>query len=118
MASKTTNYGLNKHDLEDFYDVNARNENWDKIDTVLAGKADIQIGGDEPTGPGMVLWFADRGAATQTLPLMALSENADGVTVRAVVDGKTYGVTNAAVNSEPSAACNYNFKTEEETENG
>ena len=35
MASKTTNYGLNKHSPQDFYDVNARNENWDKIDTEL-----------------------------------------------------------------------------------
>lgn len=35
MASKTTNYGLNKHSPQDFYNVEARNENWDKIDEVL-----------------------------------------------------------------------------------
>lgn len=39
MASKTTNYGLNKHSPQDFYDVNARNENWDKIDTELKKNA-------------------------------------------------------------------------------
>lgn len=36
MASKTTNYGLNKHSPQDFYNVEARNENWDKIDEALA----------------------------------------------------------------------------------
>lgn len=35
MASKTTNYGLNKHSPQDFYNVEARNENWDKIDAEL-----------------------------------------------------------------------------------
>lgn len=35
MASKTTNYGLNKHSPQDFYNVEARNENWDKIDEIL-----------------------------------------------------------------------------------
>ena len=39
MASKTTSYGLNKHSPQDFYDVNARNENWDKIDTELKKNA-------------------------------------------------------------------------------
>ena len=36
MASKTTNYALNKHSPQDFYNVDARNENWDKIDEALA----------------------------------------------------------------------------------
>ena len=40
MASKTTNYGLNKHSPQDFYDVNARNENWDKIDEELKNNAE------------------------------------------------------------------------------
>lgn len=40
MASKTTNYGLNKHSPQDFYNVEARNENWDKIDTELKNNAD------------------------------------------------------------------------------
>lgn len=39
MASKTTNYGLNKHSPQDFYNVEARNENWDKIDTELKKNA-------------------------------------------------------------------------------
>lgn len=39
MVSKTTSYGLNKHSPQDFYDVNARNENWDKIDTELKKNA-------------------------------------------------------------------------------
>lgn len=40
MASKTTNYGLNKHSPQDFYNVEARNENWDKIDTELKDNVD------------------------------------------------------------------------------
>ena len=43
MASKTTNYGLNKHSPQDFYDVNARNENWDKIDKTLAATDPTKI---------------------------------------------------------------------------
>lgn len=40
MASKTRNYGLNKHSPQDFYNVEARNENWDKIDTELKNNVD------------------------------------------------------------------------------
>lgn len=40
MASKTTNYGLNKHSPQDFYNVEARNENWDKIDSELKNNVD------------------------------------------------------------------------------
>ena len=40
MARKTTNYGLNKHSPQDFYNVEARNENWDKIDTELKNNVD------------------------------------------------------------------------------
>lgn len=40
MASKTTNYGLNKHSPQNFYNVEARNENWDKIDTELKNNVD------------------------------------------------------------------------------
>lgn len=102
MASKTTNYGLNKHDPEDFYDVNARNENWDKIDTVLAGKADIQIGGDEPTGPGMVLWLRDyTPPEPESLPPFELTADAEGAEVRVTIDGTTYGVTNAKIGGDP-----------------
>ena len=40
MASKTTNFGLNKHSPQDFYNVETRNENWDKIDTELKNNVD------------------------------------------------------------------------------
>lgn len=40
MASKTTNYELNKHSPQDFYNVEARNENWDKIDAELKNNVD------------------------------------------------------------------------------
>lgn len=43
MASKTTNYGLNKHSPQDFYNVEARNENWDKIDETLAATDPTKI---------------------------------------------------------------------------
>ena len=43
MASKTTNYGLNKHSPQDFYNVDARNENWDKIDEALAAADPTKI---------------------------------------------------------------------------
>ena len=43
MASKTTNYGLNKHGPQDFYNVEARNENWDKIDEALAATDPTKI---------------------------------------------------------------------------
>ena len=43
MASKTTNYGLNKHSPQDFYNVEARNENWDKIDKALAAADPTKI---------------------------------------------------------------------------
>lgn len=43
MASKTTNYGLNKHSPQDFYNVEARNENWDKIDDALAAADPTKI---------------------------------------------------------------------------
>lgn len=43
MASKTANYGLNKHSPQDFYNVEARNENWDKIDEALAATDPTKI---------------------------------------------------------------------------
>lgn len=43
MASKTKNYGLNKHSPQDFYNVEARNENWDKIDEALAATDPTKI---------------------------------------------------------------------------
>ena len=36
MAQKTPNYNLNKPGYEDFGDVNMLNENFEKIDKVLA----------------------------------------------------------------------------------
>ena len=115
MASKTKNYGLNKHDPEDFYDVNARNENWDKIDTVLAGKADIQIGGDEPTGPGMVLWLRDYTPPTpepESLPPIELTADAEGEEVRVTIGGTTYGASNIKLDGEPDGP-NYVFTVTE-----
>ena len=50
MASKTTNYGLNKHSPQDFYNVEARNENWDKIDEALAATDPTKITA-KATGP-------------------------------------------------------------------
>jgi hypothetical protein len=32
MATKTPNLGLAKPDVNEFYDVQVQNENWDKVD--------------------------------------------------------------------------------------
>ena len=70
MASKTTNYGLNKHSPQDFYNVEARNENWDKIDEALAATDPTKITTKvEPTdGDGvMIADSADGGKAKRLL---------------------------------------------------
>ncbi|MCC2176644.1 hypothetical protein AAAV51_04525 [Agathobaculum butyriciproducens] len=70
MASKTTNYGLNKHSPQDFYSVEARNENWDKIDEALAATDPTKITAkDEPAdGDGvMISDSADGGKAKRLL---------------------------------------------------
>lgn len=40
MSTTTTNYGLEKPDISDFYDVSIMNDNLDIIDTTLKSKAD------------------------------------------------------------------------------
>lgn len=70
MASKTTNYGLNKHSPQDFYNVEARNENWDKIDEALAATDPTKVTAkDEPAdGDGvMIADSADGGKAKRLL---------------------------------------------------
>lgn len=70
MASKTTNYGLNKHSPQDFYNVEARNENWDKIDEALAAADPTKITTKvEPAdGDGvMIADSADGGKAKRLL---------------------------------------------------
>lgn len=70
MASKTTNYGLNKHSPQDFYNVEARNENWDKIDKVLAATDPTKVTTKvEPAdGDGvMIADSADGGKAKRLL---------------------------------------------------
>ena len=70
MASKTTNYGLNKHGPQDFYNVEARNENWDKIDEALAATDPTKITAKaEPAdGDGVMLAdSADGGKAKRLL---------------------------------------------------
>ena len=59
MASKTTNYGLNKHSPQDFYNVEARNENWDKIDEALAAADPTKITAKAAPADGDGVLLAD-----------------------------------------------------------
>ena len=59
MASKTTNYGLNKHSPQDFYSVEARNENWDKIDEALAAADPTKITAKAEPADGDGVMIAD-----------------------------------------------------------
>ena len=59
MASKTTNYGLNKHSPQDFYNVEARNENWDKIDEALAAADPTKITAKAEPADGDGVMIAD-----------------------------------------------------------
>ena len=70
MASKTTNYGLNKHSPQDFYDVNARNENWDKIDEALAATDPTKITAKAAPADGDGVMIADSadGGKAKRLP--------------------------------------------------
>lgn len=36
MANQTTKFGFTKPDVNEFYDVNVQNENWDKLDNNLS----------------------------------------------------------------------------------
>lgn len=70
MASKTTNYGLNKHSPQDFYNVEARNENWDKIDEALAVTDPTKITAKAAPADGdgvMIADSADGGKAKRLL---------------------------------------------------
>lgn len=70
MASKTTNYGLNKHSPQDFYNVEARNENWDKIDEALAATDPNKITAKAAPADGdgvMIADSADGGKAKRLL---------------------------------------------------
>ena len=70
MASKTTNYGLNKHSPQDFYNVEARNENWDKIDEALAATDPTKITAKAAPADGdgvMIADSADGGKAKRLL---------------------------------------------------
>lgn len=70
MASKTTNYGLNKHSPQDFYSVEARNENWDKIDEALAATDPTKITAKAEPADGdgvMIADSADGGKAKRLL---------------------------------------------------
>lgn len=49
MANQTSNLGLIKPDVNEFYDVNVQNENWDKIDEQLGGTLPISKGGTGAT---------------------------------------------------------------------
>jgi hypothetical protein len=42
MATETTNLHLVKPDKEDFYDVDIRNANWDKIDAAMAAARSVE----------------------------------------------------------------------------
>lgn len=59
MASKTTNYGLNKHSPQDSYNVEARNENWDKIDEALAATDPTKITAKAAPADGDGVMIAD-----------------------------------------------------------
>ena len=70
MASKTTNYGLNKHSPQDFYNVEARNENWDKIDEALAAADPTKVTAKATPADGdgvMIADSADGGKAKRLL---------------------------------------------------
>ena len=70
MASKTTNYGLNKHSPQDLYNVEARNENWDKIDEALAAADPTKITAKAAPADGdgvMIADSADGGKAKRLL---------------------------------------------------
>ena len=48
INGQTSNFGFTKPDVNEFYDVNVQNENWDKLDDVLNGmSAKITCGTEE-----------------------------------------------------------------------
>jgi hypothetical protein len=49
MVEQTTNFGFTKPDVNEFYDVNVQNENWDKLDEELGNTLPISRGGTGAT---------------------------------------------------------------------
>lgn len=107
MSILTKFLGLFKYDPktdgdETFRIDTALNDNWDKLDEHLQNVPQLQIGGDEPTGPGMVLWLRDyTPPEPESLPPFELTADAEGAEVRVTIDGTTYGVTNAKIGGDP-----------------
>ena len=49
MAEQTPNFGFTKPDVNEFYDVQVQNKNWDKLDEQLGGALPIDKGGTGAT---------------------------------------------------------------------
>lgn len=49
MATQTSNFGFIKPDVNDFYDVQVQNENWDKVDEEMGKTLPISKGGTGST---------------------------------------------------------------------
>lgn len=49
MPKLTEKFGFTKPDADDFYDVSAQNENWDKLDAELGKTLPISKGGTGAT---------------------------------------------------------------------
>lgn len=109
MSILTKFLGLFKYDpktdgAETFRIDKALNDNWDKLDEHLTSVPQLQIGGDEPTGPGMVLWLRDYTPPEpepESLPPIELTADAEGEEVRVTIGGTTYGASNVKLDGEP-----------------
>lgn len=118
MASKTTNYGLNKHSPQDFYNVEARNENWDKIDEALAATDPTKITAKAEPADGDGVMIADNADGGKAKRLLWSNVKAAlgklFVPLARKINGKalTEDVTLTAENVGAAAAdrnCGYNF---------
>ena len=49
MAQQTSNFGFTKPDINEFYDVQVQNENWDKVDEEMGKTLPISRGGTGAT---------------------------------------------------------------------
>jgi hypothetical protein len=108
---ETEHYKLRKPELTDFYNVQDQNNNMDVIDAVLAGKANIQVGGDEPAA-GPCLWFDIGGGGSEPDVVSASLElGGPGGTAELIaqVDGVDHPVVNATTGGTPEAGA-YNFE--------
>lgn len=70
----------------------------------------VSVGSEEP-GSGPVLWFNTSGSAPaeEEVMLLDLDDEEGGDDVQAEIGGESYGVDNATVNEEPTAAGVYDF---------